>query len=69
MTTEQEKEGYRRQIATYRRMTPVDRLVIAAGLYRAARAIKAASIRAQHPDWNEEQVGDAVREAFLYART
>jgi hypothetical protein len=69
MMTEQEKEGYRRQIEIYRRMTPVDRLSIAAGLYRTARTIRTAAVRAQNPDWSQEQVNAAVREAFLHART
>ena len=52
-----------------RAMTPAQKLAAAEDLYWSARAIKAAGLRAQHPDWTEEEVQRAVREAFLYARS
>ncbi len=50
-------------------MTPAQRLDAAVMLYHTARKLKAAGLRAQHPDWTEDQVQAAVREAFLYARS
>ena len=64
-----ELEGRARQIEIYRRMSPARRLELGMGLNRAAREIRAAALRLQHPEWNEEQVLEAVREAFLYARS
>ena len=64
-----ERKGRDRQIEIYRRMTPAQRIETAMRLYATARKIKAAALRAQHPDWNEQRVLVAVREAFLYART
>ena len=31
--------------------------------------VKAAGLRMHHPDWTEDQIEAALREAFLYART
>ena len=58
-----------RQMEILRRMTPGQRVGIAMQMYAQARRIKAAALRSFHPDWTEEQVQDAVRRAFLYART
>ncbi len=51
------------------RMSPEEKLEVAMQLYYSARKLKAAGVRAEHPDWDEEQVQQVVREAFLYART
>jgi len=32
-------------------------------------SLKAAALRAQHPDWSAQEVEKKVREIFLYART
>lgn len=58
----------RSQTDVFRAMTPEQRLATAARLYWSAREIKAAALRTRHPEWTEEQVQRAVREAFLYAR-
>ena len=50
-------------------MSPEEKLEVAMQLYYSARKLKAAGVRAEHPDWDEEQVQQVVREAFLYART
>ena len=55
------------QIAIYSKMTPQQRLRVAAKLYWSARKLKAAGLRMQHPDWTDEQVQRAVRDACLYA--
>ncbi len=51
------------------KMSPEKKLEVAMQLYYSARELKAAGLRADHPDWDEKQVQQAVREAFLYART
>jgi hypothetical protein len=49
-------------------MSPTQKLRAAERLYYSARQLKAAALRAQHPDWSEEAIRRAVREIFLYAR-
>ena len=51
------------------KMSPEKKLEVAMQLYYSARELKAAGVRADHPDWNEKQVQQVVREAFLYARS
>ena len=51
------------------KMSPGEKLEVAMQLYYSARELKAAGVRADHPDWDEKQVQQAVREAFLYARS
>ena len=51
------------------KMSPGKKLEVAMKLYYSARELKAAGLRADHPDWDEKQVQQAVREAFLYARS
>jgi len=53
----------------FQSMTLEQKLQLAVRLYYSARELKAAGLRMQHPDWNEETVKDKVREIFLYART
>jgi hypothetical protein len=50
-------------------MTPAQKLRAAERLYYSARQLKAAALRAEHPDWSEEAIHRAVREIFLYARS
>jgi hypothetical protein len=57
------------QTEVLRRMTPEQKLHAALRLYWSARQLKAAWIRQQHPDWTDEQVEQAVKEAFTHART
>ena len=54
------------QLAALRRLTPAEKLLIAGALYDEARRLKAAGLRAQHPEWSEEDVARAVRNVFLY---
>jgi len=51
------------------KMSPEKKLEVAMQLYYSARELKAAGVKADHPDWDEKQVQQAMREAFLYART
>lgn len=55
------------QVRIYRSMPPARKLELAAEFNRAARELKAAALRSQHPDWSDEQVRRKVRESFLYA--
>ena len=50
-------------------MTPEQKLRLALDLYHSARAIKAAGLKKQHPEWSIEKINQKVREIFLYART
>ena len=52
-----------------RNMTPAQKLDAMQRIYNTARDLKAAGLRMQHPDWTEDQIQAALREAFLYART
>jgi hypothetical protein len=52
-----------------RAMTPSQKLRAAERLYYSARQLKAAALRAQHPDWTDEAIQQAVRQIFLYARS
>lgn len=55
--------------AVLRRMSGQDKWRAAFRLYWSARALKAAALRGQHPEWTEEQVQARVKEIFLHART
>jgi len=50
-------------------LTPERKIRVALDLYESARQLKAAGLRALHPDWTEEKIQQTVREIFLYART
>jgi len=56
------------QIARFRQMTPGERWVAARDLYWSMRRLKEAFIRQQHPQWSNDQVAAAVREAFSHVR-
>jgi len=50
-------------------MSPAQKLRAAERLYHSARQLKAAALRAQHPNWTDEAIREAVRQIFLYARS
>jgi hypothetical protein len=50
-------------------MSPAQKLRAAELLYHSAWQLKAAALRAQHPDWTDEAIYQAVRCIFLYARS
>jgi hypothetical protein len=56
-------------IRILRAMTPAQKLEAATRLYWAARDLKAAALRRQHPDWSEDEIKRKVREIFLLARS
>ncbi|HKV60833.1 MAG TPA: hypothetical protein VJO16_02900 [Candidatus Acidoferrum sp.] len=49
-------------------MSPTQKLRAAELLYHSARQLKAAALHAQHPDWTDEAIRQAVRDIFLHAR-
>jgi hypothetical protein len=55
------------QIEAFRRMTPAQKLALAAQLWFEARELKAAALRARHPEWTEDEVQRKVRDVFLHA--
>lgn len=57
------------QIEALKKMSPEQKLKAAMRLYWSARRLKAAWFRQQHPDWTEQQVQQAAKEAFANART
>jgi len=58
-----------KQIEILRRISGERRLRLAEKLYWSARKLKIAGLRAQHPDWPEDQLNAEVRRLFLHART
>jgi hypothetical protein len=50
------------------KLTPAAKLRAAMRLYWSARRLKAAAFRQQHPEYTPEQVEQATRETFRYAR-
>lgn len=53
----------------YQSMTPEQKLKTALRLYYSAQRIKAAALRAQHPDWPEEKIDEVLRKYSINART
>ena len=53
-----------RELARLRAMTATEKVAVMQSLWHQAWVLKAAGIRAQHPDWTVEQVEVRVREAF-----
>ena len=54
-------------VAALRRLSGRQKLQSAVELYWAARELKAAALRRQHPEWAEDQVQQKVKEIFLHA--
>jgi hypothetical protein len=57
------------QIAIWKAMTGVERLHLAKSLYLTSRKLKTARVKAQNPDWSDEQVKAEVARIFIHART
>jgi hypothetical protein len=49
-------------------MTPEKKLQVALDLYYSAKALKAAGLKQQLPEWSTEKIRQKVREIVLYAR-
>ncbi len=56
------------QLKRLREMSSEEKLRAATRLYWSARRLKEAFFRDQHPDWTDEEVYQAAKEAFMYAR-
>lgn len=52
------------QTAIWSRMSPAEKIDLTGRLWLQARNLKRATLRSLHPDWSEEQVEGAVREAM-----
>ena len=57
-------EADRIQREIIRKMTPAQKFAIAGELYKTAWEIKRSALRAQHPDWSDEQVLARVKRIF-----
>jgi hypothetical protein len=57
------------QIKALRKMSLERRAEVAFGFIRSIRRLKTAALRAQHPDWSEEQVAAELRRLTLHARS
>ena len=56
------------QIKIYRNMSMARKFELIGQFNQAARELKAAGLRMQHPGWSEERIKARVAELFLYAR-
>ncbi|HXR08273.1 MAG TPA: hypothetical protein VN765_13135 [Candidatus Acidoferrum sp.] len=65
----QDEQPGTEQIKVLRAMSGQERWLIAERLYWSARKLKAAGVRAQHPDWPEGRVEAEVRRIFSNARS
>jgi len=54
------REALQAQRAAFRRMTPTQRLAIAAEMSDDVRALAEAGIRARHPEFSDEQIRAAL---------
>lgn len=50
-------------------MSPAQKLRAAERPYHSAWQLKAAALRAEHPDWSDEAIHRVVRMIFLHARS
>ena len=56
-------------LRTLQAMARAQKLRAAQRLFHSAWQLKAAALRAEHPDWTDEAIQRAVRMIFLYARS
>ena len=63
------KELHPAQIAALRKMTPARRLEIGLGFIEEMRALRAAMLCKERPDWSSEELNAALREFVLHARS
>lgn len=52
-----------------RKMSPQQKLEAAMNLYYSAKELKTAWLRQQHIEWSDQKIEQAVREAFVNARS
>jgi hypothetical protein len=58
-----------RQVAIYRAMTPQQHLEQALRMNKNMCSLMAAGFSGRHPEWSDAQVGRAVADRILHART
>lgn len=56
------------QSQRFREMSPEERWKAAMQLYWSMRRLKAAHIRARHPDWSEDAIDEEVKRVFTGVR-
>lgn len=56
------------QVKALRKMTLQRRLELSLGAIEQMRALRAAMLRAEHPDWSETQMSGALREFIRNGR-
>lgn len=54
------------QVKALRKMTPAQRLAIGLAFAEEMRQLKAAALRAQHPEWTQAQVAQSLRDFVLH---
>jgi len=52
-----------------KKMSPKQKLEAAMNLYHSAKALKLAWLSQQHSEWSDQKLKQAVREAFINARS
>jgi hypothetical protein len=57
------------QIKALRKMPLERRAELALGFIRSMHRMKAAALRAQHPDWSEQEVAAELRRMTLHAQS
>jgi hypothetical protein len=57
------------QLKALRKMTPARRLEVGLAFIEEMRQLKAAALRAQHPDWTRERIAQALREFILHGHS
>jgi hypothetical protein len=53
-------------VAVLRKKTPAERLAIANGMWRSARDMIRNLLRAEHPEWSQEQVDQETAKRLLH---
>ena len=59
--------AYEAQMSVYRRMSPVQRLLLAFDMCDDARALTSAGIRLRNPGWNDAEVRTELRRVIRAA--
>ena len=57
------------QVKILRTMSLERRAEIALGFIRSMGRLKEAALRKQHPDWDDEQITEALRQSILNGRS
>jgi hypothetical protein len=57
------------QIRALRKMPLERRAELALGFIRSMRRMKIAALRAQHPEWSEQEIAAELRRLTLHARS